>query len=143
MSSMNQCTVGLPRAASSVYRGMHWCSTEVAVCSGTIPNHGVEAGVLCQRTRGGPGLEVDIVRPGLGGQAGQGHVGLAVFEEEAVDHGLHQQSGPAVPRLEQESVGVRLSFRCSSLDEEAILDILQVCLLHLEGEVLLVASQQG
>ena len=35
------------------------------------------------------------------------------------------------------------TFRRSSLNEEAILDILQVCLLHLEGEVLLVASQQG
>ena len=35
---------------------------------------------------------------------------LAVFEEEAVDHGLHQQPGPAVPRLEQESVGIILSW---------------------------------
>ena len=71
-----------------------------------------------------------IVRPGLGGQAGQRHVGLqgkqfqlskfqvlldcqdresahlAVSIEQAGVQRLHQQPGPAVPRLEQEAVGV-------------------------------------
>ena len=52
----------------------------------------------------GVGVEVNIVRPGLGGQAAAAHCGSPVLEGEAGRYGLHQQSSPALGELEVETV---------------------------------------
>ena len=52
----------------------------------------------------GVGVEVNIVRPGLGGQAAAAHPGSPVLEVQGRGERLHQQPSPALGELEVETV---------------------------------------
>ena len=66
-------------------------------------SHGPDIVLAVQHGRGVP-VEVNIVRPGLGGQTVGAHCGSPGLEVEARRDGLHQQPRPALGQLEVETV---------------------------------------
>ena len=66
-------------------------------------SHGLNVVLAVQDGRG-VGVEVNIMRPGLGGETGVAHCRSPVLEVERRGERLHQQPCPALGQLEIETV---------------------------------------